>query len=493
MVSRFKYVKCQAGMLNKIIIYVLFFCWPLFTMAQNYRALHGSSYAGSLGVHNNPASILQAPYKWDVTVFATQLKSSTNAFTVVDYSLLSNPANSKYFINNGEYKRFADQAINLNLLNARIAIGKKKAIGFGVNMRGYNNLKTGSFNYIDTAKTFGDFFKQNPNTTYEMDQLHTAMAELYFTYSQTIFDNSTARLNAGITVKAGRGISGSSVSLINGRVSSSIINNRPVYTINNAVLQYGYSSNYDRMPKGGTNNLSNFFKFTEGAATIEGGIEFIIKPQEVTDYYDDDNFYDYNWKLGLSLLDAGMANYKYGNESRIASGVKTGITNIQLDNTFDSTITSLKIFNDSLATVAQSISNIGGNRFAVINPMRLVLNADKFVYGGFFVNAELTINVPGSLLKNYKHVTEINLLTITPRWETRKWGAYLPLSFNTNNQFWIGGAFKAGPLLIGVHNWSNVFSKKKIQNGGGYIALVLRAKEDATGKKDRRLNCPAVF
>ncbi|MFM2361802.1 MAG: hypothetical protein RLZZ316_704 [Bacteroidota bacterium] len=493
MVSRFKFVKCRAGMRSKIINYFICFLLPVFTMAQNYRALHGSPYAGSLGVHNNPASILHAPYKWDLTLFGAQFKTSTNAITVVDYSLLSNPANSKYFFNNGAYKRFADQMVNFNLLNARIAIGKKKAIAFGVNIRGYNNLHTGSFNYIDTARTFGDFFKQNPNTTFQMDQVHSAMAEFYITYSQTIFDNSTARLNAGITVKGGRGISGNQLSLLNGSVSNTIVNNRPVYTVNNALLQYGYSSNYDRMPQGGTNNLANFFKYTEGAATIDGGIEFIIKPQEVADYYDDDNFYDYNWKLGLSILDAGLANFKYGTESRVASGVKAGITDIQLDNTFDSTITSLKIFNDSLAAVAGSISNIGGNHFQVINPMRVVLNADRFIYGAFFVNAELSVNIPTGFLKDYKRVNEINLLTITPRWETRKWGAYLPFSFNTNNQFWIGGAFKAGPLLIGVHNWSNVFSKKKIQNGGGYIALVLRAREDVAGKKDRRLNCPTVF
>jgi hypothetical protein len=84
----------------------------------------------------------------------------------------------------------------------------------------------------------------------------------------------------------------------------------------------------------------------------------------------------------------------------------------------------------------------------------------------------------------------MNFITVTPRWETRRLGAYLPVQYNAAGKFWIGGAFKAGPLLLGVHNWANVFSKKKMQNGGGYIALVVRAWRDTRNKTDRRLNCP---
>ena len=55
------------------------------------------------------------------------------------------------------------------------------------------------------------------------------------------------------------------------------------------------------------------------------------------------------------------------------------------------------------------------------------------------------------------------MITITPRWETKKLGAYLPIQFNNQNQFWMGAALKAGPLLIGVHNLANLFSKSSVQ------------------------------
>jgi hypothetical protein len=95
-----------------------------------------------------------------------------------------------------------------------------------------------------------------------------------------------------------------------------------------------------------------------------------------------------------------------------------------------------------------------------------------------------------ALSQNQWRVTELNLLTITPRWETRFWGAYLPVHFNTKEKLWIGGAVKAGPLLIGIHNWGNLISKNKMANGGGYVALVLRAGKQAKKRLDKRLDCP---
>ena len=53
--------------------------------AQNYHAVNGSPYAGSLGVHNNPASILMAPDKWDITLLGVQGKITTNTFTINNY------------------------------------------------------------------------------------------------------------------------------------------------------------------------------------------------------------------------------------------------------------------------------------------------------------------------------------------------------------------------------------------------------------------------
>ncbi len=157
-------------------------------------------------------------------------------------------------------------------------------------------------------------------------------------------------------------------------------------------------------------------------------------------------------------------------------------TNVQLDNTFDSTIKTLEQFNDSMASIVSNFSGISG-RYSMINPMRLILNADRYISGHFFVNAELSVNIPAGWLKKWYTLKEMNLITITPRWETRNLGVYMPVQYTNKGKLLIGAAFKAGPLLFGFHNLANLFVKSSVQNGGGYLAIIVRSPKGHSKKK----------
>jgi len=459
--------------------------------SQNYHAIQGSSYAGALGVHNNPASIVSTPFKWDIVLVGTQLKSSTNSYTIFNYSLLSSPANSLYQVDKGKYKRRADLDFNLNLINGRVALNRKSGIAFGVNLRSYSNLQTGDYNFIDTLDNVTDFLKINPDINQVNARVHSSsFMEAYISYARTLSDNEYSRLNAGITVRISRGISGAYVHANNVAFSQSVQNNATVYNINAANLIYGYSANYDHWQNSNSTstNIGNMISHAEGGASVDAGIEYIIKPQGTTSFNDDEDYYDYDWKIGLSLLDIGGNQYKYGIQSRTIFSVKNNITGAMLDDKFIGP-GSVKEFNDSLATIINGDQAQG--KFTILNPTRLVANVDHYLTGNFYINAELSVNIPlSSIKKTFLPVKQVNLLTVTPRWETKRFGFYLPVQFNTRNQLWVGGAFKAGPLLFGLHNLVNLFGKTSTQNGGGYIALIFRASKGSIGKTDQRLNCP---
>src|SRR3984893_6003668 len=106
--------------------FLLCLCIPL--VAQNYHAVQGSSYAGSLGIANNPSSMLSTPFRWDITLMATQFKSSTNILIIHTFSIISPSKKSQYSINEGDFKRKARMSFNLNLLNARITLNRRQAI-----------------------------------------------------------------------------------------------------------------------------------------------------------------------------------------------------------------------------------------------------------------------------------------------------------------------------------------------------------------------------
>ncbi len=474
-----------------LFLVLLFFASTKLT-AQNYHAVEGSSFAGSLGVSNNPASIVNTPFTWDIDLFSLQLTNGTNLFTIHNYSLISSAKKTTVDNNNGINKRFDDINFNINLLNARFALNRKQAFAFGANIRGYGRLKTGAYNYNDTLQDVNQFFSINDiANNYNGNFIGSSWLEGFLTYSQTIFDDSRGRLNAGITVKATRGISGSFAQLQNGTVSLNDNGTSKYYTLKTANGIYGYSYNYDgwQNSKSTTQNIRDFLiTNTRGGFSFDIGAEYLIKSQAISTYFDDDNYFDYDWKIGVSLLDIGHNQYRYGNKSHSFTSPVANVTDDDLNRKFDS-VSNFSNINDSLATIVNGFSSING-KFKIQNPTRLVINVDKPLGNDFYMNANLSINLSSVFSGGSKYVQELNFLSITPRWETKRWGVYLPIQYNTEGQFWIGGAFKAGPLLFGVHNLANIFSKNKMQNGGGYIAIVIRSSKMTEKKMDKRLDCP---
>lgn len=469
---------------------IILLAQSLTVIGQNYHAVQGSSYSGSLGLGNNPASIVNTPYPWDITVFGVQEKHSTNALTVYKYSLLSSPANSEYLFNSGNYSRYVYLNFNINLLNARFALNRQSAIAFGVNVRGYARAKTGPYNFIDSLHSTRDFFNLgNSNISLDGNMVSSSWVELFGTYSRTLWDRPADRLNAGATLKVSRGISGAHVGVDNVQAVRATHDNQTYYEFATGNAQYGYSANYDKWKddRSTSQNLRDFLSYTSGGISMDLGVEYIIKPGGMPSW-DEDTYYDYDWKVGLSLLDLGFNQYKYGVNSRSLNGIRENIS----DSLFDAKVNgadNFAAFNDSLGDIVSNIRQLGGN-FNVLNPARLVLNVDRYLFDAFYINGDLTINL-SSLARKRQYVSELNLLTVTPRWETSRLGFYLPMMVNTQGRFWIGGAFKVGPLLLGIHNWANIFSKSKMQQGGGYLALVIRpGKITGRGRADKRYDCP---
>jgi hypothetical protein len=183
--------------------------------AQDYHAIEGSPYAGSMGVANNPAAILTAPYPWDLTILSLQEQHTTNAVTFTNWSLLSNDT-IHYQVTGGNFKRYASFNSNAHLLNLRLSLGRRQAIAFGANLRGYGVARTGPVNYSDTVKNMNQFFNINEGTTYNATMVSSSWVELFGTYSRTLWDDEYGRLNGGVTLRVMRGISGAYAQLENG-------------------------------------------------------------------------------------------------------------------------------------------------------------------------------------------------------------------------------------------------------------------------------------
>jgi hypothetical protein len=462
------------------------------TTAQDYQAVKGSPFAGSLGVADNPASILSTPYPWDVTIFSAQIKNTTNAISFSDFSYLSHGDTLGYSWTDGERKRYAAVDFNVHLFNVRLDLSRKQAISFGANMRGYTNVTTGKFFYNDTITNMNSFLNLNENNTFKENLVSSSWLELYGTYSKTILDDEFGRLNGGITLKVMRGISGIFAQLNGGTINRSLagINTETLYSLAAGNAKYGYSSNLDYWHSNQSTfqNLKDLVGHTRAGAAMDIGFEYLVKPQYVKIFGDPDDYYEYEWKFGAALLDFGENVYVYGSQSRSAGNPNSNATDVALNTKFDH-VGTLAQFNDSLATIVSNISAPRG-KFRIWNPTRFEFNVDRMLPEHFAVNANLTLNMSGITGSKIMMTSDFTLLAVTPRWETKTLGAYLPLQVTTEGRVWLGGAFKAGPVLLGLHNWANLFSKNKLQNGGFYLAMVIRPGKGWKIREEKHYTCP---
>jgi hypothetical protein len=470
-----------------------------FLSAQNYQAINGSPYAGSLAASSNPASIVHVPYTWDITPLAVQLKQTTNAFIISNFSLLSKPGNAEIAATNGTSKKFIFANQDIRLLNTRVSLNSKASIAFGGNIRNYLFAKTSTANYQDTMYSLADFMKVNvDHKPLSAEAVSTTWTELYASYAQKVFDDGDRVLNAGVTLKYNHAIAGEYGKTGDINYVPNIIAGVPGYLATTGSLQYGYSNNFDRLDSNNTGqaNKKAFLQNSKTGFSLDMGVEYIRLADEDNEAAGE---FAYETKIGIALMDIGRNKFTQGINSIIASGIKTGITDTVLEHKFSST-TSIEDFNDSLATIASTYNHLTGP-FNIYQPARIVVNVDQHIRDNFFINAELTLPVLSLLPKKLRYIKDMNLLAITPRWELKSVGVYMPILVNNQKQVWVGGAFKLGPILLGTHNLANLFSKNKIQTGGGYLALTIRPgkghdkKAHTPGKllpdkQSRTVECP---
>ena len=423
--------------------------------AQGYQALNGSVYAGSTGIFNNPAASVGSAYTWDLTVFSTQLKTSTNAVYLQN--------NSRLTAKDGYYSRFIHANFDVSLFNLLYKIDNSRAVNISFRGRAYNHVKSSPFNFTDSMVTsLNRLLIANRNTSYlEGFVTHAGWLEVDLNYSQVLAETNNSKLTGGITLQIMKGISGAFVKTNKISYLEQKNSTDTSYTFTNGSGSYGYSDNYD-----GTGSIRDFLKQTRTSFGLSLGIEYRVYNAETN--ATENNNLNYDWKIGVSIMDIGSNSFKASQYSAQFIDPNAAIT----DATAEAKLTrakDIRAFRDSLATIFNNTSAVSGN-FTVKSPTRLILNFDKSLGSHFYVNGELNINFNG--LSNYTklYTKELNLLTITPRWETAGLGAYLPVQYNTQGQFWVGAACKLGPLVIGLHNL-NLLKKEPSLNGGGYLLL----------------------
>ncbi|MDD2793268.1 MAG: hypothetical protein PHD73_08810 [Sediminibacterium sp.] len=437
-------------------------------ISQHYHALHGSSYAGAASMFNNPASPVNSVHRWDLNLFSFQLANSTNSVSIQNGRIPA-LAGASIRITPGTRERWLHQQMDLDLLNAMYKINSRTSLAGGLRIRLYDHIRTSAVNVQDSTNTLKGFLINNRKTeAMQGTGIHSGWIEGNLNFSRVFKENARGKLSGGISLQIMKNISGSFVRANKLSYQETILPGDTMYSLVDGTGSFGYSANYDatNTNAGTADNIKTVLKQSLSSIGISIGMEYLIYDQEAVTGEGEPA--PYLWKLGISLMDIGKNAYTNSRYTGQFSNPDQSVTNQELYHKFQS-INSARSLRDSMATVFQTVTALP-SQFSIAGPSRIILNADRNLGNHFYINAQLSLNLRSTFRFDQLNTRELNLISITPRWETLNWGFYLPVQYNAQGQWWMGAAFKAGPLIAGIHH-IGLLKKDPSLNGGGYIML----------------------
>ncbi|RBL91562.1 DUF5723 family protein [Chitinophaga flava] len=458
-------------------------------IAQTFPGYNVSTYAGIHGVLSNPASAAGYRYKWDVNIIGADVKAGNTYARVPKSTLTHIPKNWKpnqdYFLDTtAQRKQNGWMMAEIVLPSVLYAIDEKQSVSFVWRMR-----SSGSAGNLPTP--LANFFSDFPNLQYRGKSLTIEKAaasmhvwnELGFSYARVIKEGYTSRWKAGITVKLLSGVAAGYSQVAN---TNFVLNTKRNADITSGTLRYGYSQELDHWKKP---DLSNIQLFQNNGIGLDLGVIYEYRPdnggwgkREGTDAD------DYKFRLGVSITDIGRIKYVKSANNTDLSLVKDNLDPRQITYRDKE---SLKQYSTRLNRYFTPMAS--DSTFHMSLPAALNLMGDYNIDSRFFVSANAVIALNAGNRNFYKTYALTQLL-ITPRYETERFGAYMPFVINHNGQADVGAAVRFGPLVLGSYSLFTTLFQSRINHADAFVAL--RLNPGMLGRRNgdkKELGCPVNF
>jgi len=455
------------------------------TVAQDFLGINTSNYAGISGVMLQPASIVDSRFKFDINLFSTGVNYSNNYLLVDRKALLKFNSNnfadyqtfkSKYLseagLTPGE-KAFANISNRTQMpLSFMATLSKKSAIALNIQSRtmaqgrditgGLAGMAYNGFNYNPQANSVINASGFNV--------LALNWAEVGLTFGHVLVSTKQHFIKAAFTGKYLGGIA----SLYAGSNNINFgINPDSSLNLNTSRAVYNhspYKELSDIFNRSFRPDVSSF-GFDAGIVyEFRGNIDKLSKISK-----DDHKAYlsdrrdanKYMFRLGVSLLDAGMFNFT---KSTFSNTFSANINNWQVR---DAKYGSVNEFDTALNNrVTPFLDN--QRDYKVHLPTALSVQLDLRFVKGLYLNVMAYRPIKLNSENGYRF-DNYGFYTITPRWEGRHFGVYIPYTFANNignyKQNMLGASVRVGPLFIGSSNLGTMVFNKKLSAADIYMGL----------------------
>ena len=477
--------------MKKIALLSMFIVSSVCVHGQSYLGFLTDNYSGVNGVIANPANITDSRFKTDIHL------AGASAFLGNDYYgvKLLDVFDANYDFDNDARKSPSTD----NNAGANLDV-------FGPAFM-FNLTPKSSIALFTRARYFANFNEFNGNTIAEIDadpafinidegDFNTSQhvwGEFGVTYARTLLNKRERFLKAGITLKY---LQGGGQGYVNGEnINVDYVDIDPRVG-NESSIDIQGDINYGRFDDVDSDDYEYELPEARGLGA-DIGFVFEWRPNHL-DYVSKNSKGEevlnkhenkYKLKLGLSVTDIGSINYK--------DGVIDNYSIAANENPFTeddfSDADDIDAFLEEQFGLETSTDRGG---YKVSLPTALHINADwsftKHLYAN--VNTDLSL-----VAKNKATANRIfNTVSLTPRFESRWFSFYLPLTVVQHSGFQAGAGLRFGPLYLGSGSVITALTSDNTQAADVYAGLKIpvyqgKSKDrDNDGVIDKLDACPKV-
>ncbi|MGQ0828231.1 MAG: DUF5723 family protein [Bacteroidota bacterium] len=501
--------------MRKLLLSILVVISISFTAsAQDFLGYINSNYSGITGTDLNPAAVVDSRYKVDITLIGASfslynnyiglkrsaLKHSGGMFTG-DYPAFKDTAFADNYLSQKKNLQSPNKSIYLSnqfyLPSVMVTINAKNAFALKWKVRTLftvDGLEPEMahliYNELDDSTLW---LKKISNQNLSIQTM--TWAEYGLTYGHVFKDEGVHFLKAGATVKYLQGIQSAYMHI---KDLNYELTNDTTLSLFHSEVSYGHSTNYDGEDP---EKLSIFKQSSKPSFGFDIGFVYEWRPEYAKYKYDMDGetgLYrkdknKYKLRIGLSAVDIGYVKFKKGQYSHNFTA-DIGYWNLNDFNKVDNV-------DDFDSTLDANFAMNSGTEYYKMNlPTAFSLQVDYNIWKDFYAN--FTTYWSPRIKKDHEKVHDITVFSITPRWDHKWFGTFVPIAYDVTGIFKVGLALRIGPLIVGTNSFGPWVSKSDIYGADAYAMLKIpimyghkkdKDKDGISDKKDQCIEIPGIW
>lgn len=462
----------------KSYLALVMICFGVMAKAQYNEVLRASNWGGVTNVNWNPA-IADNRLKFDMNLVTLGFGLSNNYIGLSNKPFLDK---SKWSASNfqdlylkerlnGRSKAIQQYTQIQGPLSFMVSWGKnrsnKNALAVSWNFNQVFNI-SGVSEVLARSSYWGLGYKADSLTGFNGDSLKnknlsTRMMmwnDYGITYSRVVWEKGSHFLKAGGTLK-----------ILQGYTSAYLYSNNIDYkfenfdslNIYNSDVHFGHDNNLSKVynVNDGFNgsNLTALLKSKNISAAVDLGVIYEYRPKKDDYKYTMDckewwrtDVDKYLIQAGLSVVDLGAIRF---NSASLGRDFNADIRNWKVK---EEPIKDVHSFDSVLASKPGVTYNVAADKFTVWLPTRFNMFVDANIYKG--LGANLSAQISPVMAKNRNQITYPSNVTLTPRYDHKWVGVYVPMTVDFNGNFGAGFGLRAGPLFVSSSNCITMVAKK---------------------------------